>query len=374
MLQLDGMRDYTVIPLHKCGGEVIEEMDSTDRAHSVVNQTQNNEWLAVSLVIPVRNEELSLPVLLDSIRRQTSAPDEVIFVDGGSSDKTIRFLQELAVVDASVRVIETGGATPGRGRNVGIAAAKNEWIALTDAGIRLEATWLQRLKEAAMADSSTQVVYGNYEPIGGTFFERSAALAYCPIKQLKPDGWIRGPSTASLLIRRNVWHQAGGIPDLRASEDLIFFERIAAGGFIVRWAPEATAWWQIQPTLGSTFRRCRLYSMHNALAGRQRHWHYGVLRIYLIAGVLLCLGAVSAWWLLAIPLGVAVRAGKSIWMRRDGRSILWACSPFQFVAVTVILLTLDLATFVGWIQALITPSLRRKADDTQNHTLPNSMG
>ncbi len=42
----------------------------------------------VSIIIPARNEELNLPVLLASIRRQTVLPDEVIVADDSSSDDT----------------------------------------------------------------------------------------------------------------------------------------------------------------------------------------------------------------------------------------------------------------------------------------------
>jgi cellulose synthase/poly-beta-1,6-N-acetylglucosamine synthase-like glycosyltransferase len=48
---------------------------------------------------------------------------------------------------------------------VGIAAASYDWIALTDAGIRLEPSWLEHLVAAVDCDPSVAVVFGNYEPI-----------------------------------------------------------------------------------------------------------------------------------------------------------------------------------------------------------------
>src|SRR4051795_10341592 len=88
----------------------------------------------VSLVVPVRNEEGSLAALVESICRQTRAPDEVVLVDGDSTDRTVALARALTAGDPRFRVIEAGPATPGRGRNLGIAAAHHEWIALTDAG------------------------------------------------------------------------------------------------------------------------------------------------------------------------------------------------------------------------------------------------
>jgi glycosyltransferase involved in cell wall biosynthesis len=309
--------------------------------------------LAVSLVVPLRDEQESLEKLLASINCQTRPPDEVVLVDGGSTDGTVALARELTASDPRYRVIEAGAATPGRGRNVGIAAARCAWVALTDAGIRLEPTWLERLTEAVARAPEPEVIYGNYEPVVASRFERAAALAYVPPKRPRPGGPMRGPSTASMLLRKEVWETVGGFPDLRAAEDLVFFEQVRFRGFRVGWAPAATAWWQLRPTLWQTFRKFVLYSKHNVWAGRQRYWHYGVARLYLLAVPFVILAAVfSPWWLLVPAAGAAARVAKSIWSRREGRGLAFLLDPLQFLAVGVILAAIDAATFVGWAQAL----------------------
>src|SRR3954468_21600682 len=104
--------------------------------------------MEITLVIPVRNEEASLPRLLDSIRKQTVAPAEIIFVDAGSTDSTSRMVQDAARADTRIRLLIVPGATPGRGRNTGICDATYDWIALTDAGIELAPDWLEQLVAA----------------------------------------------------------------------------------------------------------------------------------------------------------------------------------------------------------------------------------
>src|SRR3954468_12380342 len=104
--------------------------------------------MEVTLVVPVLNEETSLPRLLASIQSQTLPPAEIIFVDAGSTDSTQSIVQHAAQSDARIRLLVDSGATPGRGRNTGIAAAANDWIALTDAGIELASTWLEELVAA----------------------------------------------------------------------------------------------------------------------------------------------------------------------------------------------------------------------------------
>jgi len=260
----------------------------------------------------------------------------------------------LTAGDTKFRVLEAGEATPGRGRNVGIAAARYAWIALTDAGVRLEPAWLENLVKVLRHDPSVLVVYGNYEPIFDSFFARCAALAYVIPKQHRPAGWMRGPFIASSLLHREVWDVIGGFPDLRAAEDLIFMERIQEHGCKVSWAPTATVWWQLQPTLNATFRKFVLYSRRNVLAGRQRYWHYGVARQYLASLPFVALALLYNLWWLGVPLlGALARVVKSIWDRREAQGWLWLCNPMQFVGVGVILATIDLATFVGWGQALL---------------------
>lgn len=321
----------------------------------------------ISLVIPVYNEAATIPSLLQSIAEQTHQPDEIVFVDGGSTDNTVSLLRSAIAQNPRIRVVEAGRATPGKGRNLGIAAASYEWIALTDAGICLEPTWLEQLVQTVAQNPQVTVVYGNYEPITNSYFERCAALV-CPApKQQRPGGWMRGPFIASSLIHRNVWQAVGGFPDLRAAEDLIFMERIDRQGFAIGWAPTATVWWQLQSNLGATFRKFVLYSKHNVWANRQRYWHYGVARQYLVALFFVILAFINNLWWLAVPIfGFLARVSKSIWVRRESRGIFWLLNPLQFFGVAVILAAIDLATFVGWIQAFVMRSSHQNPSTNQS--------
>jgi hypothetical protein len=152
---------------------------------------------------------------------------------------------------------------------------------------------------------------------------------------------------------------------LRAAEDLMFMSALERAGFRVAWSPRATVWWRLRPTLASTYAKFVLYSRHNVRAGLARHWHYGVARQYAVALVFVALAfAHSAWWLVVPALGLAARAALSVWRRREGRGLPWAINPARLAAVLVIILTIDLATFVGWAQALLQrhPDEARKVD------------
>jgi len=73
----------------------------------------------ISVVIPVFNEEESLPILaaeLQGVLRSLGRPCEVIFVDDGSTDRSLEVLVGLAQADPAVRIVR-------QRRNAGQSAA-----------------------------------------------------------------------------------------------------------------------------------------------------------------------------------------------------------------------------------------------------------
>lgn len=311
--------------------------------------------MKVSLVIPVKNEKDTIEKLISSVATQTRRPDEVVIVDGGSTDGTPEILDQWArrhSLSNWIQIVRVGEASPGKGRNIGVERASHEWIAFTDAGIRLEHFWMERLVEVAEREDDIEVVYGAYEPIIENMFDQCSALVYVHPKRFRGGGWMRGPVVPSCLLHRKVWERIGGFQDLRAAEDLIFMEAIEREGFKVGWAPNAVVWWHMPADFVSTFRRFTLYSMHNARIGRQHDWHYGVLKKYLHMLVLFLLGGAISPWLLGLPaMYYLIRVFKYIFVRRHGHGIFWLFNPLRFIGVMLVLQTIDLATFVGWGKA-----------------------
>ena len=114
-----------------------------------------NDYFPVSLVIPVFNESENIADLLKTIKEQSYQPAEIILVDGGSTDDTVRIIKEYTVNDPQFRLIEAGRAMPGKGRNIGTKNAVHAWIAYTDAGIKLDKYWLENLVKKAKEKLST---------------------------------------------------------------------------------------------------------------------------------------------------------------------------------------------------------------------------
>ena len=222
--------------------------------------------IRVSLVVPLQDEETTVCTLLASIAEQTRPPDEIILVDAGSRDETCQRIRAYRKQEG-LRLVREGRIHPGSARNAGVVVASHPWLAFTDAGIRLDPFWLESLV-GALGDPPGDVVFGSIEPVCANTLQECAAIAYIPSRTAEG---IRGPSVASMLLRRSRFEDAGSFPPYRAAEDLVFLERLLAAKPGVRYAPRALAHWSIPGTVLATYRRFALYSFHNLAAGRGRY-------------------------------------------------------------------------------------------------------
>src|SRR6185437_14482066 len=101
--------------------------------------------MKVSVVVTVRNEERTINGLIETLLAQTRVPDEVVIADGGSTDRTVAMIHRWIQEDRSIRLLSCPGANIAAGRNRAIEAATGDIIACTDAGVRLDRHWLERI-------------------------------------------------------------------------------------------------------------------------------------------------------------------------------------------------------------------------------------
>lgn len=116
---------------------------------------------SVSVVIPVYNPGPWIEPCIGSILAQSlpRSAFEAIFVDDGSTDGTAERLDRLAAAEPGVRVMHgPPSGAPGRPRNIGIAAARGDYIQFLDADDELAPEALERLLAMARRNRSDIVV------------------------------------------------------------------------------------------------------------------------------------------------------------------------------------------------------------------------
>lgn len=86
----------------------------------------------ISVIVPVYNSELYLKQCIDSILSQTFNDFEVILIDDGSTDGSSSLCDLYAGQDKRINVIHQKNQGQAAARNVGISAARSDWIAFID--------------------------------------------------------------------------------------------------------------------------------------------------------------------------------------------------------------------------------------------------
>ena len=170
--------------------------------------SKNENKYKISVVIPTLNRINTLQRALDSVINQTYKPAEIIVVDNGSSDGTLKFLREQY---PKITILTENKIGVSSARNKGIKKSINQWIALLDS----DDAWHPRKLEiqTSMLDSALkeynlihtdEVWFRNNKHInqmkkhkkqGGYIFER--CLSLCCI------------SPSSVLFKKNILDKVG---------------------------------------------------------------------------------------------------------------------------------------------------------------------
>jgi cellulose synthase/poly-beta-1,6-N-acetylglucosamine synthase-like glycosyltransferase len=151
--------------------------------------------LSYALITPVRDEEVNLARLADSVERQTLKPDAWVIVDTGSTDATPRLMTELSARMPFVRTLTVEGpAVPTRGGPIvrafvaGIDSLGHapDVLIKQDADTSFDACYFERVLSAFAADARLGLTSGaSVEPVGGQWRVTHGARDH-----------VRGPSRA----------------------------------------------------------------------------------------------------------------------------------------------------------------------------------
>jgi len=298
----------------------------------------------VSLVLTILNENKSIMLLIEALARQSKKPDEIIFIDAGSTDGTIDRIRKVQEENRRIRLLVEPGANRSRGRNVGIERAHGPIIALTDAGCRPKKDWLKKLT-TPFANKVVDVVGGFYLPEGDSLFQKSLSVYTCARKhQVHAKTFL--PASRSLAFRKRIWKQVGGFPEeLNTCEDRVFVQRLQEAGAKFAKAPQAIVYWEQKKTLREAFLQLYGYAKGDMEAQYFPH----VLRIgsvwlrYLLAGSFLL--SFPLLLLFIIPQYLAWVIGKGYMVVNDKRALYM---------LPLMQLTADLAVLSGSLAGMIS--------------------
>jgi glycosyltransferase involved in cell wall biosynthesis len=304
----------------------------------------------VSVIITVLNEQDTILDLLKALANQTYPAKEIIIVDGGSQDKTFDLLKKFSQSHPSLnlKLKIKPGYNISQGRNWGIKQAKNELIAITDAGCVPQKDWLEELVYTYL-ETNKPVVAGYYYGLAQTPFEQ-AVVPYVLVMpdQIQPHLFL--PASRSMLMEKKVWKKVGGFPErLQVSEDFSLAHKLKKLSIPIAFSQEAKVGWKPRKSLQQFIKMIFNFAQGDILAGIIRRRVVLLFARYLIGfGLVLFLFTSINFWvglgiilaLILTYLGWAIF--KNIRYTKNG----WYWLP-------ILQISSDLAVMMGTVSGLL---------------------
>ena len=287
--------------------------------------------MLVSVIVPVYNSEKYIAEALDSILASDYADIEVVCVDDGSKDDSLRILREYELRDCRVRVYSQQNAGACAARNYAISKAKGEFILPVDSDNKITSTFISRAVSVMLSDEEVKVVAPRAEYFGD-----------------KEGEWKLPSFSLNLLARKNIidtcalfrksdWERVGGYcAEIKTREDWAFWIAVLKdGGKVVR-LPEIEFYYRVRATskratnrhlkfdVIDTLNRLHPEFFERELGGPLRHrrsWSKVINGFYRLVHPrkvrLSCDFKSLEYWVKALPMRWANGEGRVIHSRRN---------------------------------------------------------
>ncbi len=179
----------------------------------------------ISVIVPNRDMGCFLPDAFASIQRQSARVDEVLLVDGGSTDESLRVVEAWRARGLPLEVIVVPDANPAQARNAGLEKATGEIIAFLDGDDLFPLGKLQaqiaRLESLPRVDAVSGLI---------NWFERLDPKTLAPAAGTRMET-LTGVNAAACVFRREVFHRIGVFDEtFLYSEDTDFVLRMLEAG------------------------------------------------------------------------------------------------------------------------------------------------
>lgn len=198
--------------------------------------------IAVSIIIPAKNEAANIAQCLDAVNRQeTPFTYEIIVIDSGSTDTTIDIIKRYPSVQ--LVQIKPGEFGHGKTRNLGAEIAKGDYIVFLNAdAVPLNSHWLTNLIRPLSENQNLAGVFSRHIPNEECFLYMKRDL-----QGSMPDNRILRTkagkmdfmlfSTVSAAIPKETWKQFPFDDNIIIAEDQDWAKKVLNNRFTVLYEP-----------------------------------------------------------------------------------------------------------------------------------------
>lgn len=123
------------------------------------NILKNEKKIKISVIIPVYNGEQYVATCIETLQNQTMKSGyELIFIDDGSTDKTLEIIRNYAQQDSRICFFSQENKGISAARNLGMNNSKGEWIVFVDVDDEIDSEYLQDISREIESDSTAPVL------------------------------------------------------------------------------------------------------------------------------------------------------------------------------------------------------------------------
>jgi O-antigen biosynthesis protein len=211
-------------------------------------------WPRVSVVVCAYNASDTLEECLVSLEQLTYPDYEIILVNDGSTDRT----SEIAHSHPRVRVIDMANGGLSAARNVGLAEARADIVAYTDADVRVDRDWLTYLVQPFLTSDVVGSGGPNVVPPDDRPMAQCIARAPGgPTHVLLDDRIAEHVPGCNMAFRRDALLTIGGFNPiyLRAGDDVDVCWRLQSRGWKIGFASSALVWHHHRSSVSAYWRQ-----------------------------------------------------------------------------------------------------------------------
>ena len=216
-------------------------------------QTGTPKRIPISVLVCAKNEEENVRNLIPLLLEQNYPQFEIVLIDDASIDNTLEIFEEFEKLHSNIKLVkvENNEAFWGNKKyalTLGIKAAKNEYLLLTDADcIPSSKDWITTMSSQFTVEKTIVLGYGAYEKIANSFLNKiirfetllTATQYFSWAKLGKPYMGIG----RNLAYKREEFFKVRGFMDhmkIRSGDDDLFINQAAeAKNTAVCYLPES---------------------------------------------------------------------------------------------------------------------------------------
>ena len=194
-----------------------------------------------SVVIAAYNAQRTIAETLDSALAQSETDFEIVVIDDGSQDDTLKILLGYAAMDDRIRVASQSNQGVSAARNLGVSKARGELVAFLDADDIWHADKLAAHARLHDADPLVEASFARIafcpDRAGPLRAKSTVSEGYCSLEDVVIENAVC--TMSNLVVERETLVAIGGFNRaMRHVEDQDLLARLVGNGHLLRGIPE----------------------------------------------------------------------------------------------------------------------------------------